>query len=135
MTEPRVFEGLEGVLVARTQLSEVDGAGGRLKVRGHAIEALAGELPFEAIWGLLLDGVLPDAAELERRRAELGAARVRAHAALAPRFTALCSSEAMTTLRTALSTLPGGAAASDVLGTAAVASAHWFRTQRGEQLL
>jgi citrate synthase len=134
MSEPRVCEGLEGVLVARSEVSEVDGACGRLTLRGHAIEILSGELPFEAVVGLLLEGTLPDARGLARLQAELGAARLRAHTALVPRFAALYSSDAMTTLRSALSTLPDDATPGDALGMAAVASAHWVRTQRGEPL-
>jgi citrate synthase len=135
MSEPRIFEGLEGVLVARTELSEVDGACGRLTVRGHPIEALAGGLPFEAMLGLLLDGKLPDAVRLAELVAELGTARARAHAALAPRFAALCSNDAMTTLLSGLATLPNDATSSDALATAAVTTAHWIQTQRGEPLL
>ncbi|HKY37118.1 MAG TPA: citrate synthase [Polyangiaceae bacterium] len=135
MNEPRIFEGLEGVLVARTELSEVDGARGRLTLRGQPVEALAGELSFEAMLGLLFDGGLPGATRLARLQAELGAARLRAHAALRPRFAALYASDAMTMLRSALSTLPSDAAPSDVLALAAVTTAHWVRTQRGEQLL
>ncbi len=135
MTEPRIFEGLEGVLVARTELSEVDGAGGRLTIRGRPIEELSGELPFEVMLGLLLDGRVPDAMRLRQLQAGLGAARLRAHAALAPRFAALCSSDAMTTLLSALSMLPSDATPSDVLAAAAVTTGHFIRTQRGEQLL
>src|SRR5262245_25826971 len=98
MNEPTVFEGLAGVLVARTELSLVDGEAGRLIVRGRAIEALASEVSFEAVIELLLDGALPDAQRLAERQAELGAARVRAHARLAPRWELLAGADAMTTL-------------------------------------
>lgn len=135
MTEPTIFEGLEGVLVARTELSEVDGAGGRLSVRGHAIERLVGEVAFEGMLELLLAGALPDAARLERRRAELGAARVRAHAALLDRFDALRARDAVSTLRSALSTLDADATPNDALAWAAVAGAAWIRAEQGEQLL
>src|SRR6478752_6931455 len=134
MTQPRIFEGLEGVLVSRTQLSSVDGAAGQLVVRGRAIEALVSEVAFESMVGLLLDGALPSAAELAARQAELGAARVRAHAWLEPRFEAIAASDAMTTLRSALSLLPSEATAADALGLAAVATAAWIRRARGGQL-
>jgi citrate synthase len=135
MSEPKVYEGLEGVVVARTHLSEVDGEAGRLSVRGWPIEELVGAVPFEAIWALLDQGLLPDAAGLSQRRAALGEARRRAHATLAPRFAALCAADAMGTLRTALSTLPASASPADALGMAAVASAAWVRAQQGEPLL
>src|SRR5262245_18125322 len=70
--------GLEDVVVAETRLSLVDGAGGRLVVRGHAIEELAG-LCFEEMCGLLWDGVLPAPARTDAIRRGLGAGRAEAH--------------------------------------------------------
>jgi len=134
MTEARVFEGLDGVLVGRTRLSLVDGAGGQLVVRGRAIESLASEVSFEGMLGLLLDGALPDANALAARRAELGQARARAFARLAPRFEAIASADAMTTLRSALSSLAPDATPSDALAMAAVATAGWIRKERGAPL-
>src|SRR6478609_6708042 len=95
MTQPRIFEGLEGVLVARTQLSSVDGAAGQLVVRGRAIEGLVSEVAFEAMVGLLLDGALPSAPEVAAREAELGAARARGYELLQPRFEAIAADDAM----------------------------------------
>lgn len=134
MTMP-VYEGLAGVLVARTELSEVDGAAGRLCLRGHALEALVGAQPFESVVALLLDGQLPEPPRRAELEAELGSARKSAFAQLAARFEALWAPEAMTTLRTALSTLPEQATPYDVLGMAAVTSAAWIRRERGEPLL
>ncbi|MRG95527.1 citrate synthase [Polyangium spumosum] len=54
--------GLDGVVVADTALSEVDGERGRLVVAGHDIEALAGRVGFEDLCGLLWTGAAPDAA-------------------------------------------------------------------------
>jgi citrate synthase len=113
-----VCEGLEGVLVARTELSLVDGAAGRLVVRGRAIEELVGQVTFEGMLALLLDGA-PSSAEL-------GQARQRAFALLAPRWSALCSPDAMTTLASALSLLPPHATPADALGVAALATAAWI---------
>ena len=134
MTTPQVFEGLSGVLVAKTELSSVEGESGRLSVRGFRIEALVSEVPFEAMVALLLDGALPDASEQRRWQERLGAARVSAHARLLPRFEAVQSQDAMTTLRSALSLLEADATPADVLGMAAVASAAWIRAARGGQL-
>ena len=44
--------GLEGVIAAETVLSHVDGAAGRLIVRGHDLEDLA-DWSFEAVLSLL----------------------------------------------------------------------------------
>src|SRR5690606_7247345 len=41
--------GLEGVVVAETQLSEVDGAAGRLEIAGQPLEELSGHISFEAL--------------------------------------------------------------------------------------
>src|SRR4051794_20753154 len=126
MTTPQVFEGLSGVLVAKTELSSVEGETGRLSVRGHRIEALVSAVPFEAMVALLLDGALPDASAQRLWQERLGAARVSAHARLLPRFQAVQSQDAMTTLRSALSLLEADATVADVLGMAAVASAAWI---------
>src|SRR5438477_2751082 len=56
--------GLEGVVVARTTLSDVDGQRGRLTIRGYDVEQLAGHASFEEVAHLLWHGELPDAATL-----------------------------------------------------------------------
>jgi citrate synthase len=134
MTTSQVFEGLEGVLVARTELSSVEGDSGRLSVRGRPIESLVSEVPFEAMLVLLLEGAVPEPSRLAALQSELGQARVRAHARLESRFDAIAAPDAMTTLRSALSLLPSDAAPSDALAQAAVATAGWIRRARGGQL-
>ncbi len=133
MTTSQVFEGLEGVSVARTELSSVEGESGRLSVRGRAIESLVSEVPFEAMVGLLLDGTMPEPARRAALQNELGQARVRAHARLASRFEAVAAPDAMTSLRSALSLLPGDATPYDAVALAAVATAAWIRRARGGQ--
>ena len=64
--------GLEGVVAAETVLSEVDGEAGRLVIRGHGLEALAG-WTFEEVTGLLWSGFF-DGLPRDLRPA-LGAAR------------------------------------------------------------
>jgi citrate synthase len=49
--------GLDGIVVADTVLSEVDGQNGRLVVRGSAIEDLAGTIGFAALAARLWDGL------------------------------------------------------------------------------
>jgi citrate synthase len=67
--------GLEGVAVAETRLSSVDGQAGRLTVRGYPIEELAGRAGYEeAVW-LLWRGELPGPAELARFTRALAARR------------------------------------------------------------
>jgi citrate synthase len=48
--------GLEGVIAFRTQIAEPDKEGGALRYRGVDIEELVGNVPFEKVWGLLVDG-------------------------------------------------------------------------------
>ena len=51
--------GLEGVVVAESEISFVDGQEGRLVYRGYSIEDLAERSTFEEVSNLLLDGELP----------------------------------------------------------------------------
>src|SRR6185312_6856439 len=50
-----VRDGLEGVLAFATEIAEPDREGGALRYRGVDIEDLVGTLPFEGVWGLLVD--------------------------------------------------------------------------------
>ncbi len=49
-----VNDGLEGVVVAETRLSDVDGAAGRLVIAGQDVEALAKEATFERAFAMLV---------------------------------------------------------------------------------
>ena len=71
-------DGLEGVIAARTVLSDVDGARGRLVIRGYAVEDLSGRVRFEDAAHLLLDGFFDEAPS--DLAPALGAARVRVFA-------------------------------------------------------
>jgi citrate synthase len=51
-----VKSGLEGVLAFATQIAEPDRDGGALRYRGVDIEELVGAVPYEGVWGLLVDG-------------------------------------------------------------------------------
>jgi citrate synthase len=53
-----VQSGLEGVVAFATEIAEPDRAGGALRYRGVNIEELVGKVPFEQVWGLLVDGRL-----------------------------------------------------------------------------
>lgn len=66
--------GLEGVVVAETRLSKVDGEAGTLLYAGYWIEDLATNVTFEEVCHLLWHGELPDHAALESLREELAAA-------------------------------------------------------------
>jgi citrate synthase len=70
-----IQHGLEGVLVAETELSDIDGTAGRLVYRGYPIEDLAEEVSFEETLFLLWHGELPDADQRDRFAAEMAAER------------------------------------------------------------
>ena len=53
-----VQSGLEGVVAFATEIAEPDREGGALRYRGVDIEELVGNVPFEQVWGLLVDGKL-----------------------------------------------------------------------------
>ncbi len=52
----QVQSGLEGVVAFATEIAEPDKEGGALRYRGVDIEDLVGEVSFEKVWGLLVDG-------------------------------------------------------------------------------
>jgi citrate synthase len=56
--------GLEGVVAVETEIAEPDREGGSLRYRGVDIEELVGYVPYERVWGLLvdddLDSAMPD---------------------------------------------------------------------------
>ncbi|MBV8201993.1 MAG: citrate synthase [Acidobacteria bacterium] len=74
MAESKTQSGLDGVVVAQTVLSEVDGEAGRLIVRGYPVEELAGKAPFEEVARRLWEGLAPDAPEAPTTAAEVAAA-------------------------------------------------------------
>jgi citrate synthase len=51
-----VHHGLEGVIAFETEIAEPDKEGSALRYRGVDIEELVGRVPFEKVWGLLVDG-------------------------------------------------------------------------------
>ena len=51
-----VPSGLEGVIAFESNIAEPDKEGGALRYRGVDIEELVGKVPFEQVWGLLVDG-------------------------------------------------------------------------------
>src|SRR4051794_25727719 len=51
-----VQSGLEGVVAFASEIAEPDKEGSALRYRGVDIEELVGNVPFEQVWGLLVDG-------------------------------------------------------------------------------
>ncbi|AHG04823.1 citrate (Si)-synthase [Halobacterium sp. DL1] len=68
-------KGLEGVLVAESELSYIDGDAGKLVYRGYTIEDLARDASYEEVLYLLWNGRLPNREELEAFRDEMAGYR------------------------------------------------------------
>ena len=68
--------GLEGVVAASTELSQVLGDEGKLVYRGYDIHELAGKASFEEVAHLLWIGHLPNRDELTELERTFGANRV-----------------------------------------------------------
>jgi citrate synthase len=130
-------EGLDGVVVAATELSEVDGAAGRLIVRGHLIEELAGAIPWEEMARLLWQGLAePEPGSTGEVQAALGRARTAAFALLArtPSLGELAAGmPAVAALRLGLAALDprGGGAHYLAAGAIPVFVAAFDRARRG----
>ena len=73
---PSFSPGLEGVPIAESALSLVEGQAGRLSYRGYSIEEITSpESTFEEIVALLYDGELPNAARIAEVTADLQSKR------------------------------------------------------------
>jgi len=125
--------GLDGVVVADTALSEVDGEQGRLVIAGQDLEALAGggEVSFEDVCGLLWGGALPGDGEREAIRAAIGAGRARAFEAIGRIGDAIEAGDGMDALRAAMAHLPGDTSPAAIAGAAATFAAAWARRRAG----
>jgi citrate synthase len=55
MSETDFKPGLEGVVAVETEIAEPDREGGSLRYRGVDINELVGAVPYEKVWGLLVD--------------------------------------------------------------------------------
>jgi citrate synthase len=55
MTDTEIKSGLEGVVAFASTIAEPDRDGGSLRYRGVDIEDLVGKVPYEFVWGLLVD--------------------------------------------------------------------------------
>jgi len=136
-TEGTVDNGLEGVVVAESALSRVDGEAGRLIVRGYDIAELAERASFEQTCALLWENETPSTATHARYRTRLAAARVRASERLEGIAPALRMRDPMEALRAALALLEtelgdGVAQAVAITAATAVFAAAIARTRAGQ---
>ncbi|MFB6146349.1 MAG: citrate synthase [Halobacteriaceae archaeon] len=117
--DAEIHRGLEGVVVAESDLSDIDGDAGRLVYRGYPIQDLATHASYEEVLYLLWRGELPDAEALEAFEAEMAAERAVPDEVLdTVADLAAADEDPMAALRTAVSQLSasdpdGGAGAED----------------------
>ncbi len=131
--------GLEGIVAADTALSDVDGERGRLVLCGHDAESIAPTATFEDALFLFRVRRLPTQAERAIVAAELGAARVRAHAFVPALGRSLDLANPMDGLRASVAQLPGLPSAGEsvedhatlVAAATAVFAAAWSRRRAG----
>jgi citrate synthase len=130
-------QGLDGIVAADTVLSHVDGEAGRLILRGHDLEELAGRVTYEAAVAILWDGLVPGADASGRSeqamRAALGRSRSEAFRLLAPLAPHLRRLSAVEGMRLLLAALPDSAAEQAALAVAgaSVAAAMAIRASSG----
>jgi citrate synthase len=123
--------GLDDVVAAETALSHVDGEAGRLIIRGHDLEELAGRVSFEDAVAMLWEGLVPSAAS--DPKALLSEARQRAYAHLAPLAPQLAGLTPVEGMRLLLASLPDAERdhAALAVGAAGVAAAMTMRGAQG----
>jgi citrate synthase len=95
--------GLEGIVVARSELCSIDGQKGILRFRGYDIHDLARLASYEEVTHLLLRGELPSTDDLAFLRAELAAAAPVSGEAASVVDLSIADAAPMEMLRTAVS--------------------------------
>jgi citrate synthase len=131
MTTKATSSGLDGVTVAETAISDVDGERGRLVIAGSDVEQLAASSSYEAA----VTRVLGAAGGAPLQAGELGAQRAHAWELLPRLGDALARPDGMDALRAAMahlvSTGDDRADAATAIGAAPVFVAAWSRLRRG----
>lgn len=127
--------GLDGIVVAQTALSEVDGERGKLVIRGYTVEDLVERATFEDVCGLLWNAAWPSPGEREALRAALSEARQQAFTLVSSLGEALKSTDGMEALRAAVGHLRAVDQHADRLrltGAIPVFAAAWARARVGQ---
>ena len=108
MTTAGQFKGgLDGIVVAQTVISEVDGEHGILTYRGYTIGELAEKVTFEEVAHLLWVGHLPTTSELSALKARLVAARALPDSVMSVIDALPTTTDPMDVLRTGVSAFGG----------------------------
>ena len=102
------MNGLDNVVVTETVLSDVDGENGRLVIRGHGLEELAGRTAYEDAAHLLLAGLFDDLPATAAFRRQLGEARLEVFAQVAALDADLASRPTVDAVRALIARLADG---------------------------
>ncbi|HWJ72805.1 MAG TPA: citrate synthase [Kaistia sp.] len=125
--------GLAGVVAADTVLSHVDGAGGRLIIRGVAVEDLAGQSSYEDAAALLLGGFVADT-DVASIRAGIGNGRAEAYRRFTGRLDSSAPRDPVEAMRFLLASIGDDDALSDpaaLIGATGMAAAMAIRAAAG----
>ena len=126
--------GLDDVVAAETVLSDVDGLGGRLTIRGHSLPELAGRWRYAQVVRLLLDGFFEDLPGDTELAAQLGEARVEVFERTRPSLSLLAPLDIYSAMRAGIAMLPDGDTLMDALrliAAPAVLTPALLRAKRG----
>lgn len=125
--------GMDDVVAAETLLSHIDGEAGRLIIRGHDLEELAGHMRFEEVVALLWDGVVEQGGKVPLSEA-VAAGRVAAFVRFEPfadRLAGWTPVEAMRFLLSSIADESDLARPAALAGAAGVAAAMAMRVTDG----
>jgi citrate synthase len=107
--------GLEDVVAAETVMSDVDGLGGRLVIRGFSLDALVGQRGFEDVVHLLFGGFFDDLPPPDRLATMLGHAREEVYDIVAPLIGHCAEMQPYDAMRAGVALLPDGVTLRDAL--------------------
>jgi citrate synthase len=128
--------GLEDVIAAETQLSDVDGEAGRLIIRGVSLDHLVASSTYEGTAALLLDGLTEQRFDEAQLRRLLGAARTELFDHVAAADATLLALPPVDATRALIARLPDGedfSTALHLLAAPAVFLPAILRLQNGKQ--
>ncbi|MBX5134357.1 citrate synthase/methylcitrate synthase [Rhizobium lentis] len=128
--------GLEDVIAAETQLSDVDGEAGRLIIRGVSLDHLVAGGTYERVAALLLDGLMERSFDEVLLRDWLAQARTKVFAHIKAADAALIALPPVDAMRALLARLPDGEdfdIALSLLAAPAVFLPAILRLQRGQK--
>ncbi|TPI61868.1 citrate synthase/methylcitrate synthase [Mesorhizobium sp. B3-1-3] len=127
--------GLDDVVAADTVLSDVDGVGGHLTIRGHSLMELAGRWRYAQVVRLLFDGFFDDLPSDAEMAKAIGKARVEVFDRVKPMLAQLAPLDVYSGMRAGMAVLPDGDGLADALrliAAPAVLTPALLRLGRGE---